>query len=301
MNECRHSEIRCRRPTRVLGHACRTLALCLFSCSGYKEPYLSLKVDFDPGMVDAAKGLFTETAGTRGWLASATVEDGFGGEHDELSVYVFPHEEAVRQLRPLLSGRSVKRSISVQFYDYVDIPLTELDGFVREVEDGLERVTRSKVCRVLTRRGYCDQPRQPLLRYKARFVPAMATGTGDLIREVGRSWPRLRSQGFTELMEEIAGSSDAFEALLFYDSPSDRWKKALRIGNEADRRFAILDLYEVAGMSSEDIRVLADQARDALEARFGSPFCRVDLATNLCDAGPVRNPPTGRLREEGEP
>ena len=259
------------------------LVVCLSSCSSYEEPYLNLRVDFDPTMVDAAKHLLTETARSKGWRVDEKIDQTPGG-HAELSVFVFPHDEAVRQQRWLLYARSAKRSLSVHVYDYGDVSLKDLDTFARQIEVGLERVTGSGVCREHTRKGYCDEPKEPLIRYKARFVPGMVTETAEPMRTIQRSWPYLQLQDFSPLMEEITGRTDSFESLLFYDSPSTRWKKALKIGNSADGRYAILELYQVSGMSAEEVNRLADQSRSVFETHFGSPFCRIDHATDLCGA-----------------
>lgn len=270
----------------VVKRACCALMFLFCSCSSYKEPYLNLRVEFDPAMVDVAKEFLLEAAKTRGWFVyeNKMIHSNSSGGHGEFSVFMAPHEEAVRQNRWLVYALSAETSLSVQVYDYGDIPLAELDSFARHVEVGLENVTGSKVCRKHTRKSYCDEPTEPLLRYKARVVSSMVAETGNLLWQVQRAWPNLRVHDVTGLMDEVTGRSDAFEVLLFFNPPTNQWDKVLKISNEADPRIVLLELYEVADMPNEEIRRLSNQTREAMEARFGSRFCRVNLLTGLCDA-----------------
>ncbi len=267
------------------------LLLCLGSCGSYRPPYLNLDLDFDPVLVNAVEGLISDAADSRGWFVYETSDfvstraDGTS----RVSIYVFPYdEEAIRKHRAILWATSSKSSLSVHLHDHGDVPLSELDAFALEVEAGLERVTGYKSCRVLPRRGYCDEPGEPLLRYKARVAPGMKTGAGRLLDRVDRSWPNLRSYDWSDAMPEITGRAGAFEALLFMDHPDSPWKRVLKFRSGDEGRFAMLELFEADGMSKGDLQRLAEQAIDALEARFGSPFCRVDPQTGLCGPAPAR-------------
>ncbi len=280
------------RRFRVRAPACLGMLVCLCSCSTFKDLYLHLHVAFDPAKVDAVKELISEAAGSRGWLVSDNSDllSSFSDGVARLSITVFPNDEdATRNGRGTLWAISTPQSLAVQLVDWGYVPLQELDAFALEVEAGLERVTGSEVCRVLPRRGYCDEPGEPLLRYKARAAPGMKTGAGRLLDRVGRSWPNLRSSDWSDAMPEITGRAGAFEALLFMDHPDSPWKRVLKFRSGDEGRFAMLELFEADGMSKGDLQRLAEQAIDALEARFGSPFCRVDPQTGLCGPAPVRN------------
>ena len=269
------------------------LLLCMGSCGSYMPPYLNLDLDFDPALVSAVARLISDAADSRGWLVSDNSDFASKRNSDgvaKLWITVFPNdEEAVREGRVILSAGSIPTSLWVHLYDHGDVPLSELDAFALEVEAGLERVTGYKSCRVLPRRGYCDEPGEPLLRYKARVAPGMKAGAGRLLDRIGRSWPNLRSSDWSDAMPEITGRAGAFEALLFMDHPDSPWKRVLKFRSGDEGRFAMLELFEADGMSKGDLQRLAEQAIDALEARFGSPFCRVDPQTGLCGPAPARN------------
>ena len=57
-----------------------------------------------------------------------------------------------------------------------------------------------------------------------------------------------------------------------------------RFGNPPDGDVVVMSLYRGKGLSDGQLSRLASEAKDALEAQFSTPFCRVNPETDLCDA-----------------
>ena len=277
-----------RRPFAPPKLACCVLIVLLSSCGEPPEvPYLQYRVEFEAEMAEAASGTISRLAKSRGWYVRR--EEGVPAEGSEeaalFSMAVFPEPKALREGKAILRVRAAQSHLLARFHDHDDTPLKELDGFALEVEAGLECVTGAEVCREDVRKGYCDEPRAPDLLFKARFVPPMADGAADALRAVAARWPGLRARDHTEVVKGMTSWPHAFEALLLRESPGGGWRKALKVGNGDNQHIAQLEAYQVGGQSAADMHRLAQEAIEALEARFGSPFCRVDFATGLCGAG----------------
>ena len=221
---------------------------------------------------------------------------------------MFYNEEAVLMWRPVLW---LTESLSIMFFDRGDMPLAELDGLIEEVRTGLEDRLGVSLCRRISRKSVCEEQKAPLLRYKARFHPDMEKTfresghflpeTFHVLFDLAKGRPHLRADNFTNHLKKITGRSDAFEVMLFYKpDPKVRGQRILDIGNEADSGIVVMNLYGGNGLSDEDVGRLASEAKDALKARFGEPFCRANLETNLCDAEHARQEDAREALSEGD-
>ena len=280
------------------------LAVALSSCSvgEHEPPYRSYDAQFTPSAdtVRIAQGFLNELAEERSLLIdnySHHVSVGSEPDHPAFSAFMFHSHDANLANQTFLWVTHTFETLGLVFFfrDDNDMTLAQLDGLIEEIKGGLEERLDIQFCQREHRKTVCAETKTPLLRYKARYHPDMKKiFTEDqryfpelfhVMWAVADQWPNLRANPFTVDVERITGRSDAIEAMLFFELERGRQRKrVLDIGNEDDGAIVKMNLYGGNGLSDDEVGRLASQTIDALESRFGTPFCRANVWTDLCDA-----------------
>ena len=295
------------------GACWRCTALCLvvpalISCHGYEHEFIPPYREYAASFIASASATriaqeFLNEVAERHGLSivnkNREVPRGASPAHHGFSVFMFGNEDAVLEQKDFLWVSHSYISISLMFINYGNIPLAQLDGLIDEIRFGLEAELGIRFCRMELRKTVCEETKTPLLRYKARSHPDMKKIFREdahffpealhVLSDVAKRWPHLTYNDFTGYVEKRTGRGDAFESMIFFaPEPGVQWKRILDLGNEDNGAIVEMNLYGGNGLSDDEVGRLASQVKEALGTRFGTPFCRANPETNLCDVTHAR-------------